>query len=194
MEQVLIREALVDDVPQSLGARLRGKGDPCAACATDDPGNGFIKAVHPLTGQAEADRLPLETIAQLHANGRECQIVGATEGEKGKIAIAGCLHPRFHSLHNLLRRHVPSGAGQHAGLTEAAAPGTAPADFHHQPIMDGFHLGHQSRGVVGDGIRHPPHHPGWSVGGSGHNPSVAAALVQAGDIHPRHLGKIPQQC
>ena len=50
-QQFLIGQALINDVPQALGSRFRGKGQAALARAPEDIGDVLIEAIDPLAGQ-----------------------------------------------------------------------------------------------------------------------------------------------
>mmetsp|Transcript_7023 Transcript_7023/g.19820 ORF Transcript_7023/g.19820 Transcript_7023/m.19820 type:complete len:283 (+) Transcript_7023:1175-2023(+) len=75
-EQLLISEALVDDVPQPLCACLGGKGKPAAThTVVNDVGDVVVKAVHPLARQRQTDVVVLEPVFDLNPNRRKGKVV-----------------------------------------------------------------------------------------------------------------------
>ena len=152
MQQVVISQALVDDVAESLCTGLRGEGQTRFPRSAQDVRDVFIKAIHPLTRQLERDVLIGEAVAQLNSNRRQCQVVTAAEGQQREIAVAGLSHPGFHRFDHRRGFHNPSGARQHPGLTKATAPRATTTNLHRETVMHRFHMWDKTHGVVSIGV------------------------------------------
>ena len=193
-QQLGVGQALVDDVPQALGAGLGRKGQARLAGPAQDVGDVLVEAVDPLTGQGQGDVLIGEAVAQLHPHRRQGQVVRAAQGQQGEIGIARALHACFDGLHHGLWFHVPGRTGEHPWLAEAAAAGAASANLHGEAVVNRLDMGHQTHGVVGHGRRGAAHHP---LGDPGMQRLLAhpvgARPIEGGDIDPWHLGQIQQQ-
>jgi hypothetical protein len=151
------------------------------------------KAIHPLAGQREGNVVVLQAVFYLHTDSGQGQIVRATQGEQGKLVVAGFAHPGLNGIHHRVRIHVPRRAGQHARLAKATASGAAPTNFHRQSIVDRFHIGHEPHGVGWHRGGDPAHNPAGTSGGLGLNGTVCRHVVKPGHIDPRHLGQVKQQ-
>ena len=178
LAELLIRQTLVDDVAQALGARFRRKGESALTGAAQDVGDVVVKAIDALTRQRQADVVLLQAIAELHPDGGQGEVVTAAQGQQREIAVTGLNHPGLHGLDHLIGIDVPRRSGQHPRLAEAAPTGAAAADLHREAVMHRLHMGHQSHRVVRHGRGHPADHPPFS---------------QGRHVNPWHVSEIAQQ-
>ena len=193
-QQFGVGEALVHDVAQALAAGLRREGEPRLAGAAEHVGDVGVEAIDPLAGQGEGHVFVGEAVAQLHPHRWQGQVIAAAEREQREIAVAGALHAGFDRLDHRLGLHIAGGAGEHAGLAEAAAAGAAAADLHGEAVVHRFDVRHQPHGVVG-------HRRGGAAQDAAgqtrlqrlHGHPIGAGGIERGHVDPRHLGQIPQQ-
>jgi len=194
LQEFSVGQTFVDDVAQALAAGLGGEGEAGPTGAAEDVGNIGIEAVDPLAGQGEADVVFRQAIAQFDANGGQGQVIGTTERQQGEIGIAGAVHALLHRFDHRLGLHIPGGAGEHAGLAEAAATGAAAADFNREAIVNCLDVGHQAHGVVGHRRGRAPQQASWQSGLQGdHADPIRPGSVKGGHVDARHLGKVTQQ-
>jgi len=195
LQQVVIGQPLVDDVAQALRACFRREGQPRLAGATKNVGNVLIKAIHPLAGQLQRDIAVREPVAQLNANGRQCQVITAAERQQREIAVAGLAHAGLNGLNHRLRLHIAGRARQHSRLTEPAATGAAATNLHRESVMHRLHMRHQTHGVMRHRGRHPPQHPLRQSRFQGFDGDpVGPGRVERGHVDPWHQGEIAKQC
>ena len=194
MQQVVIGEALVDDVAESLCPGLRGEGETRFPRAAKDVGNVFIEAIHPLAGQLKRDVLIRQAVAQLHPHRRQRQIVAAAQGEQREIAVAGLFHAGLHCLDHSFGFHIPSRSRQHSGLAEATTPGATAANLHRETVMHRFHMGHETHGVVGHWRRHTAKNPCRDIRMKRlEGDPIGARSIERRHVNAGNLGQIPQQ-
>ena len=148
-QQLCVGEPLIDDVAQTLAASLRRKGEARLAGTAQDVGDVLIKTIHSLARQGEADVFVSQAIAQLHPHRRQSQIIRAAQRKQREIAVAGAAHALLNGFDDRFWLHIAGRASQHPRLTEAATAGAAAANFHREPVVHGFDMGHQPHGVVG---------------------------------------------
>ena len=143
VDQILLGHALVDHVPQALGARFGGEGQ-AAFFHPLGLGQGVLhELIHPQAGQGQADPLVAQLVRQPGSQLVDMGIVAAGKGAEGNFFVAGIFHTGLGDLHQLFHAALPNGTVQHARLTEAAAPGAAPHDLQHDTVKDHLHIGHR---------------------------------------------------
>ena len=141
MQQVLLTEVLVDGVPQALGARFGGEGQPAPAHPLEPLHQAHGEGVGPQRGQREPDVPGGAVVQQLVAQGQQLGVVGGGQAGQGHLLIARVLTGRLSVLGQQLRAagaHRPVGVPR---LTESAPPDTAPEQLQHHPVVDNFRGG-----------------------------------------------------
>src|SRR4029453_6667513 len=198
--EVLLADELVDDLTHAPGAGLGGEGEAGAAGLLDLAGDADGEGVDPQAGQADrhltagggvVDDVPHDAFDAGEVGGRQA-------GERPPRVTGGAQAVADHRAH-LVGRALAHGAGDHAGLAEAAAPGAAPEHLDVEPVVD--HLGERHELVPGVG-------PGGEVGDRAlldplgdagepgpHGPqggAVVVDLVERGDIDALDPGQPAQ--
>ena len=150
LHQVGLGHALVDHVPQALGARLGGKGEGGFAYLL-----GFLQrflqhAVDAKRRQADGHPLVGQALHQFADQLRQTGIVAAGQAGQADFLISRGTLQLFGKLHQALQAALAHRAVQHARLAEAAATGAAAHDLQHDAVVNDLRIGHGNlRGIGG---------------------------------------------
>ena len=142
--QILFGDELVDHLPHAPGTTLGCKGQPGPTNLLDLRRRGHREGIHPEAGQADRhpaaiDRV-VDDLAHRVLNARE---VGRRQRGQRHLVVAAPLQALADHFLDLLGRALAHRAGDHAGLAETTAAGTAPEDLDVQAVMHHFGQRHQ---------------------------------------------------
>ena len=140
--EVLLGDVLVDDIPQTLRARLRSEGEAAPPRARDGAGHLDAERVEALRGNRDADslrgELAVETVEDLLALG----VVGRRERRERELVVAALRETALARLDDLVRRAFTHGSIGHARLAEPAPASAAAKDLHRLAVLDDAEVGH----------------------------------------------------
>mmetsp|Transcript_13186 Transcript_13186/g.55388 ORF Transcript_13186/g.55388 Transcript_13186/m.55388 type:complete len:998 (-) Transcript_13186:627-3620(-) len=195
VQQLVVRQALVDDVPKALRPRLGGKRQASLPGAAEDVRHGVVEAVDALRRQRQGDVLVLQPVLDLQPDAGEREVIRARQRQQRELVVPRVSHPALHGFHHHLRVDVPRRPGEHTRLAEAAPACAASADLHGQAVVHRADVRHEpdlhQRVGVGDAAADAFRD---ALANREHGaPPSRRRVVKPRDVNPHHLRREPKQ-
>ena len=162
IDKLRLADPLVDNTPQPLCPRLRGKGKACLPHLPNLLGHPWSHGTDTHRGEGDGDPPFRNSLHETNQERLYAGVVARAQGEEGYLIVTGITERLLDEPDDLIRVPLPSRPGDHACLTEPAPPRTPPRDLYPQPVVDSLHEGNYRAGCGGNLIEvgdNPPLHP-----------------------------------
>ena len=162
LEQVVQGHIFINDITQTLGARLGGEGEAGFAALGQALHQRHGEVVRPQAGQGEIHMPLLAEVLQAVTQLRQGRVVAGGQGREGDLLVAGIVAGLQAVLGAQVTATVADGAVDVPRLAEAAAPDAAPEQLQHHPVLDDLRAGDDGAGgkkglvqVADNALDHP---------------------------------------
>ena len=145
VHEVLLCNALVDNIAHLLAACLRCEGQTALAHSLHLLGDSYAEAVDTQRGQRNAHAVVLKLANHIMYERCQAGIIGAGKRNQADFVIAGIVDQLTRQIHEHLRLALAYRTINHACMTEAAATAAATENLQHNAVMHNFAKGHNRR-------------------------------------------------